>query len=65
MASNGAELPPPSTAPNPGLDGPFRPGTCEEEPNPFPEWISESGCPPGTRTGALAAWTLRRWWASR
>jgi hypothetical protein len=25
------------------------PGTLEDEPNPFDEWISEPGSPPGTR----------------
>ena len=51
-ASVGAELALLSTASNPGASGALTPGTCDEEPNPLAEWMSEPGCPPGTSTAA-------------
>ena len=53
--SVGAELALLSTASNPGASGASTPGTCDEEPNPLAEWMSEPGCPPGTSTAAPVA----------
>jgi hypothetical protein len=54
MASTGASLALAWTDRKPALAGAVKPGTADEDPNPFAEWIREPGSPPGTSTAGVA-----------